>query len=571
MERRTFIGQASLLGAGIPLYWLPAGWPVTSTRIDWLRDLVDDNDRQVRQLLERQVLDPSSPQHGGVPDNHQLYHAGAAAGFIQRLTASFVSPESEYYQNVALIHRMSLAIDFLLRIQHEDGSIDLITTNFHSTPDTGFVVEPLAISLGLLQNVKGVGLADLASALRKFLSRAGDILAVGGIHTPNHRWVVSMALARIHQLMPDPRYPARISEWVAEGIDIDADGQYTERSTSVYSPLTDRCLITISRLINRPQLLDPVRKNLDLTLYLLHPNGEIVTECSRRQDQYLARHPVPYYYPYLFLALRDRNATFYGLVDQLEVTLGAGELSGVLPYLLESPELLAKMPANALPDDYRRDCLASGMVHLRRKRWDATILKENAALVTFQHGSAVLQAVRVASAFFGKGQFIAATMEVTASTITLRQSLEAPYYQPIATERIDPDCNWENMPRDERPRSEVQHLEYRCEVRERMHGIQLTIELDGTKGVPLAIEFGFRKGGVLTGVQNHPDLADSYLWSHEPAFYRVGREAIQITGGSNDHQWTQLRGALPKLDAESLYFTGYTPFRMDMTIEAVDG
>src|SRR5690606_22335008 len=134
----------------------------------------------------------------------------------------------------------------------------------------------------MLQNDK-ISYGEFPEAIKKYLLKAGDALSVGGIHTPNHRWVVSAALAWIHSFFPDDRYKARVEQWLAEKIDIDPDGQYNERSTAVYTPVTNRCLLDIARKMDFPYLYDVVRKNLELTFHFVHANGEIATESSNRQ------------------------------------------------------------------------------------------------------------------------------------------------------------------------------------------------------------------------------------------------------------------------------------------------
>lgn len=578
MNRRLFIDKIGTAGAGLALITITAhscrktgqpGPEEPTTSKSWIEELLGENDLVVSQLLEKQIDDPLSSNYGGIPDAYQIFHPGSAAGFVQRLTTSYVSGGSAYHHMDHVVLRMEHTMDFLLRIQHEDGTIDLLTTNFHSTPDTGFVVEPLALSYKLLDRDGQEATAKLRELIKSFLMKAGEALKVGGIHTPNHRWVVSMAMARLHELFPDPSYLRRIEQWLKEGIDIDDDGQFTERSTAVYSPLTDRCLITIARILNRPELLEPVRKNLEMTLYYLHPNGEIATEASRRQDQYLARTPVAYYYPYRYMAFKDNRPEFGGMVQLLEDNLGASTLSGYLIYLLEHPEIAGYLMKGPLPADYEKFFRDSDLVRIRRGVYDATILAKNSALLTFHHQDCILQAVRMATAFFGKGQFVADQIIREENVFLLTQDLEGPYYQPIGEEFITADGNWEAMPREKRPQSEIQKMHYRLKVSEIDGGLELDFSAEGTDRVPVAIELSFREGGEIKGGVVIEELKDAYLPGDDIIIYRKGQEGIEIGGTLHQHNWTQLRGAEDRIQGTTVYLTGFTPFRHQMTIKAI--
>ncbi len=194
MKRRTFI--KSSMGAGVTLLSLPVR-PVSSSLIsstDMMATWISENDLRIEEFLQRQTTDSNHPFAGGFPDRYSIYHASTAASSVRDIVAGFVSPRSRYHATSEIEASLRLAINFLQNRQHSDGTIDLVTTNFHSPPDTGFVVEPLAIALNCLRQHAGDAVPDVQRRAGEFLVRAGTALTRGGIHTPNHRWVVCMAL-----------------------------------------------------------------------------------------------------------------------------------------------------------------------------------------------------------------------------------------------------------------------------------------------------------------------------------------------------------------------------------------
>jgi hypothetical protein len=275
--------------------------------------------------------------------------------------------------------------------------------------------------------------------LKEFLLKAGKALIVGGIHTPNHRWVVTMSLARLNNLFPNLDYITRIDEWLTEKIDIDPDGQYAERSTMTYTPLVNRCLITMARLLKRPALFEPVRKNLEMSMYYMHPNGEVVTESSRRKDQYQRGTISGYYYPHRYMAFQDNSRSFAAMAIYMEKAYPQ-ELVSWLLNLLEDPTLLLQLPEpSALPSAYIKEFTYSDLIRIRGDNTYATIIARNPSLFSFYKGNAVLQEVRLAAAFFGKGQFDTEKIEKEGDTYILRKSLRGVYFQPYPKDFLPGD------------------------------------------------------------------------------------------------------------------------------------
>ncbi len=547
----------AILGAGTTALTSRLGAQDVARPVPVLDAAVARNDTAVRAILSNQVTDTASPWRGSVPDQFGLHSAGSAGSVAETLTASFIHERSVFHRDNALLDRVRLAAGFLERVQSPQGNIDLLTTNFNSPPDTGFVVHNVATAAAI---ARIHGHEEITRLFQSFLVRAGHGMAVGGIHTPNHRWVVSSALAQINELFPDPRFVERIDAWLAEGVDIDGDGQFTERSTLVYNIVSARALIVIAEKLRRPELLDPVRRNLEALQYLLHADGEVVTEISRRQDQFTRGTVVGYWFPLTYMALTDRDGRLSTLAAR--AAPDGARLSALLEYPLLSEPLAT---VQSLPDDFEKRFAEIGIARIRRGPLSATlILGGSSRFFTLRHGSVVLEGLRFATSFFGKGQFIPPSAAKAGSAYEFRQSLERPYFQPLS-EKIDTH-SWEES-RRRRKQSEVCRLEQAADVTETRNGFSVHVRAGGTTGVPVAIELTFREGGQLEGCRPIAEMPGTFVLERGTGTYRVGRSEIRFGPGDAPHRYTQLRGAEARLPGLSVYITAFTPFDRTIGLE----
>lgn len=563
MKRRKFVTLGAATLGALPVMGLGAFGNFNNeappVKPDWLIELIHLNDKNIEPLKSRQVTDTTIKNFGGLWDGDEITSPQTTVGFISVAAPALSCRESAYYKSADLLTKVANAIQYLLTVQHADGTIDLLNTNFHSPPDTAFSVEALAPAYSFLKDSKMSNVAPVLASLKTYLQRAGEALIVGGIHTPNHRWVLSAALSNLNALWPDDRYVKRAEEWLGEHIDVDADGQYTEKSAGGYTPLVNRVLITIATNLKNPEILNAVRKNLNMTMYYVHPNGEVVTEASNRQDKGTIGTMENYYYSYRYLALLDNNGEYAAMCRLIEKTCFS-KLS--LSVFLDNPFLWKKLPlSKPLPVSYSKAFPFSGVARIRRNHWDATILSNNAAWLTFQKGDAVLQGMRIAASFFGKGQFQSADIKKEGEAWVLRNKLEGVYYQPYPKDAIDPLGDLSKMPRTNRAKSEIQYLETVITITEITGGIQVSIDMQGTDNVPVALELIFRKGGTFSGVEQSAARSTAFLFKEKAGSYTLGKDTIYFTPGRVEHKGVQLRGALPATDSPSIYLTGFTPFK----------
>ncbi|MFJ8113514.1 hypothetical protein [Streptomyces sp. NPDC096132] len=465
---------------------------------------------------------------------------------VKTLVAAYRSPDSALHGSGQAVAAATTHLRALRAVQTASG-LFAGGDNVQSPPDSAFTVNDVC-DAHVLAAGAGPALHDVTAALAEIADAAAGSLLTGGVHTPNHRWELCAALARLHRSFPDDRLLDRVEEWLAEGVDIDAEGLYSERSAVYASHVTNPSLLLLADVLGRADLLDAVERNLATTLDLIRPDGTVETVHARRQDQ---KHPfplAPYLPHYRLLAIRTGRGDF-ARAARLAAADGIDD-ADLLAQTLLTPDLCRALPApdaETLPRDRyistaRLAAHASATAHtvvyggsdVPEHRRIRSGLACNPTFLRLFAGDAVLDAVRLSRGFFDLGPFRAADMRQLADNrYRLTETLTAAYYQPLPPDQrrddgvyrlVDEGRFSAAMAFPDRPRDEVSHTT-RVEADLREDGADLRIDLSGPR-VPWALELTFRPGGVTEGAV--PIGEGRWCLTTGPMTYRVGDDEIRV-------------------------------------------
>ena len=559
---------------------------------------------------------------------HQLAQPGRntatgrpAGGWLMAMAAAYGDPHSSLHHDARLLPAMDRMLSGLERTQLEDGLYDV--GNLDSPPDSAFIEETMCKAQWCLVHDGDAATAALRDRLKAVIVKAAGGIVVGGIHTPNHRWEVSSALADVNELYPDQKYVARIEDWLGEGLDIDADGEWAERSPNYSSAVVDPSLLNIGLLLHKPELLEAVQKNLAMTIYHTEPDGEVETVASRRQDQRPPTHKYiwEYYTFYRYFAIRDGNPAFAALArwiqqnEMEDLTANAADMNSALVWMLQIPDLQRDLPTAepGLPADYSKYFPLTALGRMRHGALSATIyggsdrhaintfdsgLATNPAFFKVRKGRAILDAVRMTPTFFSTGHFYSEGLTHEGDLWHLQETRKVPYHLPLPASARRPDGEYQLSPDGryysrlsfgERP-SDYKTLTMAVDLKEAKGGFELTFDVSGYPHVPVTIELTFRPGGKLEGVERiaaeardreapgtvhhgRGEVMDSgnqregYVLKQGFGSYTVGSDRLefgpgvyqQAPGRMESEAITWLNGNL-RIEGEHVYLTGLTPF-----------
>ncbi len=541
----------------------------------------------IRMTLRSQCVQPESSFYGAVEWLDKGYTGAHSAVCVAReMIEGYYTPQCAYAGDELLLERARIAIDYALRQQHEDGTFDLLETNFHDSAETSFIMQNIGPAC-LLMRSRMTGREqekELFGLLMHFVDRCADGILIGGFHTPNHRWVLSAALSLCYELTGREDCLSRMNRLLDEGIDCDEEGEYTERSAGIYNIICDRALITLAQTRGMTELYEYVERNLRMIYKYIEPDMTINTINSTRQDVGTAPDWRIYFSTYLYMALQTGDKEFRWIADRMleqsESQSSIEEQCPIyppLPYFEFMPFwLLDEKLKNTWTTqetqkpyfDYDKFFENSGIVRARQGHFSLTLLENRPVFAKLQYDTHTAY-LRMAGTFYAQGQFVAESIERTENgyRMTYRRRWG---YKGLLPEKQG-TADWHKMDHSKRPDVMMQDFVFHVDVTIEKQGAAFHVTTEGVENVLTKFEILLQPGGLFaTGdMQMHTHTGDYvYQKCDETTYAYLDHTKLVIGGGCWKNSYGEhMRGSLP-VDQTSFFvaMTSQTPMDETFTL-----
>ena len=527
--------------------------------------IVRENDKRVKRALRIQVMDENSPYYGGCPEETDLMDAKYTIYRIYDMTGAYSNSRSVYYRDEAIAKRIVLALDYVARFQHEDGLFDLIRCNFHSAPDTAFIIKRMLPVLHYLRdNERDAWQEKIYRKMYDIARKSASGLLAGGFHTPNHRWAIASNLMECAEFFEEPEFMETAKIYLAEGIDCNEDGEFAEKSAGNYNRINNDAMITMGRCTGEDFYFEHAVRNLRMMLTYIEPDGTIFTANSTRQDNGKRIYPRYYYWEYLTMG-KDRDIPefldfanyIFELVEENHL-----EAPDILIHYMNRPDLIDfEWDGCAGPADFERVYEESGIVRIRRGDITCTLMKGKSNFLYFTNSS-IDVALKIGGCICEHRAFVPETLEKTRDGFLLTQVMRGWYYLPFQENQGTSD--WWKMDHSKRERKLGPDLTIAVRVREIAQGVEINVKLDGIERAPFRIELA-----VLGAQKADADAFSMFglkgkriLVKQKDVYLTNEQDAIVIGPGFGTHGFIDGIFGSEESDDRSftMYYTDYTSF-----------
>lgn len=533
------------------------------------------------------VRDRNNPLYGQYVDRNMLDEFSESA-FASYVVSSYCTPISKYYHSDEALNHICDICDAALKKMNADGTTNMLTTNLHTADQFALVgiADAVHDMLGCLS-----GREHEAVALKKLKAVVAG-LANGcmhsGFHTPNHRWIEAEALISATAVMgdeADPRWMKKAEAYLAEGIDCDEYGEWSERSAGMYNHHCDMAFLTMYRYTGRREYLDAACRNLDLMLYYINDDMSMFSLNSRRKDKgetgacSMFSKAMTYYADYycgdyLEAAYYTGNQIYLNTaVEIFRWCMKSGRFPQLRSHLfLGCPDILDMKPDGVTlrPREYELYQPKSRIVRKKCGGISYTVMGMSPYFLVIDAHEVHLRA-RMCSSFFAVAQFVSDEMTYENGRYILKMRAHGEYKLPL--ENPDESCrNYWSIDYSARKPACQLDLYMTAEIKLNDDGVDLKIKVDGYDHVPFKLEI-FTNAGMICecGDATMYTKAGSHIFSRGSDVTLRGPDMTVVTVGglTCEHLYAEnMRGSydLPS-DCFTVFSTAFSPVDADVTIK----
>lgn len=534
--------------------------------------IVRDAEKNVKRSLEIQNRNENSPWYGAFSQPDGVYQAKYAIYRISTMIAAYCNRDTKFYREEKIYERILLGLDYVERVQHENGLFDYVTCNFFSPPDTAFCVVKIIPHLQYLTARTDLTAEEtvIRDRLRKIIHAGARGLLEGGFHTPNHRWAIASVLAICGKMFGEENLTRAAFVYLNEGIDCNGDGEYSERSAGNYNGVNNDAMLLLAEALDDPSYDQHVIRNLRLMLTYWEPDDSVFTANSTRFDKDLTVYPVSYYYEYLTVGVRYHIPEFIAMANHIFDIIEEKRLDApdFLMELMNHPELIAfESEERGTPDQYHGFYRDSGIARVRRGRYTYTVMSGKSNFL-YVHNGEIKLAVKIGGSFCEHRAFKAERMEEDENGFHLHQTMRGWYYLPFEEKPATSD--WWKMDNASRKKKLGPDMDIDVTIRETAEGLDVEIRTSGVEGAPWRVELAFN--GIKRISNEHmtmPINGDEVLVLRDSDFEVMNdTSSMRIGPAFGLHHFTEGKedSEAKTPGAATVYLTDYTPFHHTISI-----
>ena len=538
----------------------------------------------LKRGLRNIIRNPDDPNYGKLLTESGLPEPASSFGYIECAVSLYISPDSDYYRNPDVLEFLRLLCIGAEDGLHEDGTDDLLISNFHQ-PEY-FHTPNICMAYRMIRDLpdKTEEENEIAEQVYRLVERVAQCLLASGFLTPNHRWVHTAALYYAYNTLrkKDERLLHRAKQYLAEKIDIDENGEFSERSAGMYSAVSDRALCQIAAEADMPELFELVKRNLLLVSRFIEKGTLIFTQNSRRKDKgEVGSNTLFEFERYADICLmayaNTHDPSFLAILKNAIDAKPVGTIiHSPLRLYIRYPELknLSIESFSELPSpekDFHLFYPKSGIVRTKKNGAIYSLLAKNPDFMHITVGNISIRA-RICSSFFAIAQFVPQSIEKIAED-QYRMSFRtwADYKLPFETPPEGSENYW-SMDYQSRPSISRCEFGYTVDFTFTENGLKLHVQTHGTEKVPFKLEIAVptdvyvRAGNAMTLA-----TAGNFLCASEGdvTFSNTEGDAITVKNLFAKHFYHKnMRGSIPSpSDKYLLFLTDFSP--VDRTIEII--